>query len=187
MTDQEIVKALIERDSCVTTRFFFKDCRPLIQSVIRRVFDKQIVNFDEIINELYIHLMADDAHRLRQFKFESTLYQWLKTIAIRFCLKLKAEGKVIDDSIKEPLDNADKDSEYAESSQAKMDVDALLHQIRNQRYAKVVRMLIIEDMSHEEVAQVLAVTVDNLYNIKRRAMAALADVALKDKKHYERK
>ena len=94
---------------------------------------------------------------------------------------------MIDDSSKEPLDNAEKDSEYAESSQAKMDVDALLHQIRNQRYAKVVRMLIIEDMSHEEVAQVLAVTVDNLYNIKRRAMAALADVALKDKKHYERK
>ena len=27
--------------------------------------------------------------------------------------------------------------------------------------------------------------VDNLYNIKRRAMAALTEVALKDKKHYE--
>lgn len=45
----------------------------------------------------------------------------------------------------------------------------------------------IDDMAPDEVAKELSVTVDNLYNIKRRAMAALADVALKDKRHYERK
>ena len=44
----------------------------------------------------------------------------------------------------------------------------------------------IDDLPPEEVAQRLSVTVDNLYNIKRRAMAALTQVALKDKKHDER-
>ena len=166
MTDQEIVKALIGRDSRVTAQFFFKDCRPLMLSIIHRVFDKQKVDYDEVISELYIYLMANDAHRLRQFKFESTLYQWLKTTAIRFCLKLKTDG--------------------TGSSQAKMDVDNLLCQMKNQRYAKVIRMLMIEDMTPDEVAKELFVTVDNLYNIKRRAMAALAKVALKDKRHYER-
>ena len=68
-----------------------------------------------------------------------------------------------------------------------MDVDNMLCQMKNQRYAKVIRMLMIDDMPPDEVAKELSVTVDNLYNIKRRAMAALADVALKDKKHYERK
>ena len=92
MTDQEIVQALIGRDSRVTAQFFFKDCRPLMLSIIRRVFDRHIVDYDEIISELYIHLMENDAHRLRQFKFESTLYQWLKTTAIRFCLKLKTRA-----------------------------------------------------------------------------------------------
>lgn len=58
--------------------------------------------------------------------------------------------------------------------------------MKNQRYVLVIRMLMIEDMMPGDVAQKLSVTVDNLYNIKRRAMAALADVALKDKKHYER-
>lgn len=187
MTDQEIVKALIGRDSRVTAQFFFKDCRPLMLSIIRRVFDKQIVNYDEIISELYIHLMDNDARRLRQFKFESTLYQWLKTTAIRFCLKLKTGDIVIDNESQEPLDNRNEHIDSTESSQAKMDVDNLLRQMRNQRYAKVIRMLIIDDMTPDEVAKVLSVTIDNLYNIKRRAMAALADVALKDKKHYERK
>ena len=187
MTDQEIVQALIERDSRVTAQFFFKDCRPLLFSIIHRVFDKQKVDYDEIISELYIYLMANDAHRLRQFRFESTLYQWIKTTAIRFCLKLKNDEVVIDDESQEPLDNKNRDTDCIEPSQAKMDVDNLLSQMRNQRYAKVIRMLMIDGMSPEEVAKELSVTVDNLYNIKRRAMAALADVALKDKRHYERK
>ena len=186
MTDQEIVKALIGRDSRVTAQFFFKDCRPLMLSIIHRVFDKQKVDYDEVISELYIYLMANDAHRLRQFKFESTLYQWLKTTAIRFCLKLKTDGMVIDDESQEPLDNRNRHTDSTESSQAKMDVDNLLCQMKNQRYAKVIRMLMIEDMTPDEVAKELFVTVDNLYNIKRRAMAALAKVALKDKRHYER-
>ncbi len=187
MTDQEIVKALIRRDSRVTAQFFFKDCRPLMLSIIHRVFDKQKVDYDEIISELYIHLMENDAHRLRQFKFESTLYQWLKTTAIRFCLKLKADVKVIDGESQEPLDNRSRNTGSTESSQAKMDINALLRQMRNQRYAKVIRMLMIDEMTPDEVAKAFYVTVDNLYNIKRRAMAALADVALKDKRHYERK
>lgn len=187
MTDQEIVKALIGRDSRITAQFFFKDCRPLILSIIHRVFDKQKVDYDEIISELYIYLMANDARRLRQFRFESTLYQWLKTTAIRFCLKLKTAGKVIDNESQEPLDNRNSYAGSTESLHAKMDVDALLCQMRNQRYAKVIRMLMIDDMTPDKVAKELSVTVDNLYNIKRRAMVAIADVALKDKKHYERK
>ena len=186
MTDQEIVKALMERDSHVTAQFFFKDCRPLMLSIIHRVFDKQKVDYDEVISELYIYLMANDARRLRQFKFKSTFFQWLKTTAIRFCLKLKSGDIVIDSESQEPLDNRNRHIGSTESSQAKTDVDNLLLQMRNQRYAKVIRMLMIEDMTPDEVAKELFVTVDNLYNIKRRAMAALAKVALKDKRHYER-
>ena len=187
MTDQEIIKALIEQDPRITTQFFFKDFRPLMQSIIHRVFDKRKVDYDEIISELYLYLMANDARRLRQFKFESTLYQWIKTTAIRFCPKLKTEGKVIDDESKEHLYKNNLHPDYSEHSQSEMDIDALLCKMKNQRYAKVIRMLMIDDMTPEKAAKALSVTVDNLYNIKRRAMVALADVALKDKFHYERK
>ena len=95
MTDQEIISSLIAHDPKVTAQFFFKDCRPLFLSVIRRVFGTQIVDYDEIISELYILLMENDAKKLRSFKFESTLYQWLKTTAIRHCLLLKSKAKVM--------------------------------------------------------------------------------------------
>lgn len=185
MTDREIVSFLIAREPKVTAQFFFKDCRPLLLSVIRRVFGTQIVDYDEVISEIYVLLMENDAKKLRSFKFESTLYQWLKTIAIRHCLQLKNKAKVIDNESQEPLVNSGREFSSTESSQARIDMETLLRQMKNQRYALVIRLLMIDDRTPEEVARQLCVTVDNLYNIKRRAIQALAEVALKDKKHYE--
>lgn len=185
MTDKETVEALVRHDAKVTAQFFYKDCRPLFLSVIKRVFDKQIVDYDEIISELYILLMEDDAKRLRQFNFESTLYQWLKVTAIRHCLKLKAQQRVIADESQEPVDDTGKTNSCQEDSHAGADMETLLRQMKNQRYALVIRLLMLEDQTPEEVAKRLTVTVDNLYNIKRRAIQALTDVALKDKKQYE--
>lgn len=187
MSDKEIVKALIAHDERVTAKFFYKDCRPLFTSIIRRVFDNQMVDYEEIISELYILLMENDAQRLRQFHFESSLYQWLKTIAIRHCLKLKNGGRVIDVENSEPLNDKDNGLQAEEISHAKMDLDNLLGQMKNQRYAKVIRCLMLDDLTPEEVAKELNVTTDNLYNIKRRAMNALTEVALKDKKYYEQR
>ena len=172
MTDQEIVASLIRRDPQATARFFFNDCRPLFLSVIRRVFGTQAIDYDEM--------------KLRSFRFESTLYQWLKTTAIRHCLWLKQKARVIDNESQEPPINKGGEHLSIESVQAQIDLECLLQQMRNQRYALVVRLLMIDDLPPEEVAQRLSVTVDNLYNIKRRAMAALTQVALKDKKHDER-
>lgn len=186
MTDQEIISSLIAHDPKVTAQFFFKDCRPLFISIIRRVFGNQIVDYDEIISELYVLLMENDARKLRTFKYESTLFQWLKTIAVRHCLELKRRGKVIDNESQEPLVNSGKNLSYVESSQAKMDVESLLRQMNNQRYVLVIHLLMIEEKSPEEVAKQLSITVANLYNIKRRAMKALVEVALKDKRSYER-
>lgn len=186
MTDQEIISSLIAHDPKVTAQFFFKGCRPLFISIIRRVFGNQIVDYDEIISELYVLLMENDARKLRTFKYESTLFQWLKTIAVRHCLELKRRGKVIDNESQEPLVNSGKNLSYVESSQAKMDVESLLRQMNNQRYALVIHLLMIEEKSPEEVAKQLSITVANLYNIKRRAMKALVEVALKDKRSYER-
>lgn len=186
MMDQEIVSSLIAHDPKVTAQFFFKDCRSLFISIIRRVFGNQIVDYDEIISELYVLLMENDARKLRTFKYESTLFQWLKTIAVRHCLELKRRGKVIDNESQEPLVNSGKNLSYVESSQAKMDVESLLRQMNNQRYVLVIHLLMIEEKSPEEVAKQLSITVANLYNIKRRAMKALVEVALKDKRSYER-
>ena len=83
MTDQQIIEALIARDERATQQFFFKSCRPLFMSIMRNVFSYE-VDYDEFVNEFYLHLMENDAYRLRQFQGRSTIYQWMKVIAIRY-------------------------------------------------------------------------------------------------------
>lgn len=61
---------------------------------------------------------------------------------------------------------------------ASMDVKTLLGEMTNERYAMVIRRLILEEETPEEVAMKMGVTVDNLYNIKKRAMKALTQIAL---------
>ena len=83
MTDREIIQGLIARDNRVTKEFFFGKCRPLFLSVMKLVFDYE-VEYDELVNELYVYLMEDDASKLRNFQYRSSVYQWLKILSIRY-------------------------------------------------------------------------------------------------------
>jgi hypothetical protein len=50
----------------------------------------------------------------------------------------------------------------------------------NRRYAYVVRRLLLDDAEPQRVAQELNIEVFNLYNIKKRAIASLTELALKE-------
>ena len=90
MTDQEIIKGLIAHDNYITTDFFFVKCRPLFISVLLHIFDYE-VEYDEMINELYVYLMENDAAKLRNFQYRSSIYQWLKVLSIRFFIKKRKQ------------------------------------------------------------------------------------------------
>lgn len=101
MTDQQIIQGLIDKDKQVTEEFFFERCKPLLCGIIITVFDHR-ADYDELVNELYFYLMADDAAKLKGFQFRGSVCQWLKVLAIRFFIKLRNKGGVIDDESKEP-------------------------------------------------------------------------------------
>ena len=186
MTDQQIIQALIARDERVTLQFFFKECRPLFMSIMRHVFSYE-VDYDEFVNEFYLYLMEDDAYRLRQFQGRSSIYQWMKVVAIRYFVA-RRDG-MIDMEPKGTLsDSVVQDEAVDEESvvTAKMDVERLFALMPNKRYVYVIRRLVLQEVEPKVVAQELDTNVDNLYNIKKRAMAALTEVALKEIEKYER-
>lgn len=183
MTDKEIIEALIARDEQVTQQFFFGNCRPLFLSIIRNVFSYE-VDYDEFVNEFYLHLMENDAYRLRQFQGRSSIYQWMKIVAIRYFVA-KREG-MIDMAPKSPLYDStllilqNRWIDDGERVTAKMDIEHLFSQMPNRRYVYVIRRLVLEEADPKDVANELQTNVDNLYNIKKRAIAALTEVALKE-------
>ena len=182
MTDKEIVQGLIARDNRVTEEFFFVKCRPLFCSIIQKVFDYE-VEYDEFVNELYVYLMANDASKLRNFEYRSTVYQWLKVLAIRFFINKRA--RMIDDTSQEtPYDGRSQTVDTEKDMTAEGDMERLFDNMPNKRYVHVIRRLILEDWEPEQLAHEMNITTANLYNIKRRAMAQLTRVALNDIKEY---
>lgn len=183
MTDQEIIKGLITRDKRITEEFFFVKCRPLLYSIMIFVFGKE-VDYDEMVNELYVYLMADDASKLRNFQYRSTVYQWLKILAVRFFLKVKRQGRMIDDDRPEtPYDEQERAAQQSDTS-AEYDLERLFEAMPTKRYVLVIRRLILEDHEPERLAREMNITTANLYNIKRRAIAQLTRIALNDINEY---
>ena len=182
MTDQQIIQGLIDRDNRVTKEFFFVKCRPLFCSIMQKVFDYE-VDYDEFVNELYVYLMEEDTIKLRNFEYRSSVYQWLKVLAVRFFIKKR--GSLIDDtSHKSPYNGQEQQPATKQDDSAEGDIRRLFEQMPNKRYVYVIQRLVLDDLEPEQLAKEMNVTTANLYNIKRRAMAQLTHVALNDIKEY---
>ena len=182
MTDQEIIQGLIARDNRVTGEFFFDKCRPLFRSIMQKVFDYE-VDYDEFVNELYVYLMENDAIKLRNFEYRSSVYQWLKILAIRFFVNKR--GRMIEDISQEPpYDGYHQTTDAEKDMTAEGDMERLFENMPNKRYVYVIRRLVFEEWEPEQLAKDMNITTANLYNIKRRAMAQLTRVALNDIKEY---
>ena len=156
MNDKEIIQGLIARDNRVTEEFFFVRCRPLFLSIIRKVFDYE-VEYDEFVNELYLYLMEDDAKKLRDFEYRSSIYQWLKVLAIRFFIKKRS--RMLDNSTQETLysEQIIQTTDEKDSS-AKVDLQRLFSLMPNQRYALVIQRLVLEDQEPEQLAKEMDIT-----------------------------
>lgn len=189
MTDKETIEALIARDPVVTKQFF-EDIRPILRRYINLYYNNpKAINDKEVANELYLHLLDKKARNLLTFEFKSSIFAWLNKVVYNFVQDLKKRGKVIEDVSREPLDN-NKEPLVAgervvegrvERSMAKEQLQKLFDKMDNKRYVEVLRLLMIDELSYEEVADRLSVNVDNLYNIRRRAFKELTEVALKSK------
>lgn len=186
MTESQIIQSLVDRDEQITQQFFFKDCRPLFTSIIRNVFSYE-VDYYEFVNEFYLHLMENDSYRLRQFQGRSSIYQWMKVVAIRYFIAKR--NSMIDMESKEPLTGSDPQGEVVDGDKkvtAKMDMEYLFSRMSNKRYVYVIKRLVLQEAEPKVVAQELRTNVDNLYNIKKRALASLTEIAIKEIEKYEK-
>lgn len=185
MTDSEIIEGLIARDEKITQYFFFTKCRPLFFSLIKNVFDNR-ADYDELVSELYMHLMANDARRLRMYEGRSSIYQWLKMVARNFFLDKKNHERVIEngggdrllEKVAEKVADEDtvSDAMGKSADEDEMDVAVILDQVENDRYRLVIEKHIIEGMNFDDLEKLTGIKKANLYNIKMRAIKKLEQI-----------
>jgi RNA polymerase sigma factor (sigma-70 family) len=181
LSDEELVFGLLNNDEAIIRHLLFERCTPMFTYIIRSIFDYR-ADKDELINELYLYLQENDWYKLRQFDYRSKLTTWLSVVAIRFFQK-KRETLIENDS--DSTLYIEKEKVHDEEAQTiqRIDVAKLLNQLPNERYRYVIHSLIIQDIEPQQLANEMGITVDNLYNIKRRALQQLAIIARKDSGH----
>lgn len=190
MTDREIVNGLLSRDEKITRLFFFVKCRPLIYSIIGKFFP-YAVDYDEMVNELYLALMDKDGQALRSFQFKSSLYQWLKRVAYNYFSDRKKREIMVEEQSKETpyeVEVSDDDVRdlvpgYTDDGKtARLDISVLLSSMKNKRYRMVLEKTLLEGVDYDDLSAQTGISKANLYNIKKRAMMELTQIALNEKR-----
>ena len=171
LTDKDLIRGLKQRDGEITHYFFYEICSYLLND-IRVSLMNRAMDYDDLVNELYIYLSANDWHKLDTFSGINgcTLRSWLVRISWRFFMKRKAEllGLPSDDG---------KDVGFLQESvldglhvEMRMDVEIVFAAMSNPKYVEILKLLLIEGYGADEVAEKMGIRIANVYNIKHRAI-----------------
>lgn len=127
---------------------------------------------------------AKVVERIAQFTWQNVgFYPWLRTVALRVALDhLRARKRVLlweAQDVEREVDEAnsstpidDKLSEHRDRNAAKAKVEEALEKI-NPRYAKAIRLRVLEEKPREDVAKEMGVTPATFDVLLHRAMAAM--------------
>ena len=179
LSDKELVEGMVNNNNVIIEYFLFEKCTSMIHSINYTVYQSK-AEVKELINELYLYLQADDWRKLRQFDYRVQLITWLSLLAIRFFCKKQAaimENESIDNLLIEQRAEC-----IEEQVLHRLEVENLMKRLDNQRYCVVLRKLFLEDVEAKQLADEMGITVDNLYNIKLRALKKMKQIVGKEKK-----
>lgn len=169
-TDRLTREELIEREKAVIDKicsnddyaynFFHEQCRPLISKILWTIYGNN-GDYDELVNELYLYLKKPNKegeywHNLKTFDYRSSLFDWIKTVAVRHFYTSVEETFVLPESFL--------DSGLAEKIFAELDRS----ESRKYMYFKYITKL-----NDNELADKLHIEVSQLSALHRRSVRLL--------------
>lgn len=169
-TDAIFVEGLRNGNNEISQQFFYKEIGGILHKIRMEVF-RGNVDFDELVSELYLYLSRDKWTKLDGFNGKNgcRLRTWMIPVAWRYFMsirerllrteKIDDNSGVIRDSIRDDV-----------RIQIAIDVNAVLSRMPNERYAEIIRLLLIEGYASQDVADMLDLRVENIYNLKHRAI-----------------
>lgn len=186
-TDQEIVKAILCRNTEITKEFLYRKCYPLFAAIHRRYYTDCETPI-ELINEIYVYILIPhkDTHhsKLQDFGFRCTLAMWLKVVTENYCHQLYSKRIDIDRESDVSSDrNIPNDASLTENTRNidMEDVHRILNMMPNQRYRKLIEYRYVCEKTNEETASLLGMNMANYYNKHKLAKAQYCEVLRKER------
>ena len=173
--DQMMIRGLKSGDAHVQNRcvrrVFYEDLEGLIRTIQSSLY-KGTVEYDELVGELYLFLAKDNWKILDSFtgRNGAKLSTWLSHVAWHYFMNAHKNANrttyCYDMSVQ-----FGKRVAVTTSDEMRIDVYNTLSKMPNQRYVAVIRLMIIEGRDSDEVAKMMGTTVQNIYNLKHRAIS----------------
>ena len=172
--DAEIIVGLKSSDSAIrdfyVNRLFYKELKPLLCTIQYSLF-KGTVDYDELVNDLYIHLSRNNWSALDSYRGDNQarLSSWISRVAWHYFMNsYRRLSRVLpdEDGVLESM----KPFAVVSDDDIKMDIEEVLKLMPNRRYAEVLRLNLYYGYPAEDIAVLMNTTVSNVYNIKHRAV-----------------
>lgn len=176
--DARLVADLMAGNEAALRYLLYEHFVPLLKRNAQKAAGRKGVDYDDLVQELYLYLSADGWDKLRQYNPVQPFVKWFSVVSYRFFKDFSRS--MIDSSQKVPIsiveDQSERTSNFGRTMAGTvlMDIRTALAKLSPPRDRDILQALLLDDEAPEEVAQRHNITVDNLYNVKRRAMAKLA-------------
>ncbi|MGM9740559.1 MAG: sigma-70 family RNA polymerase sigma factor [Candidatus Cryptobacteroides sp.] len=170
--DDLIIRGLKSTDESIRTvcvmRFFYRTLRRQLLFIRRKLFNYS-VEYDDLVNELYLYMSKGGWSMLDTFRGENGagLATWAGKVALHYFCSKTSLGTLPE---LPPAAAGEEGIDEATRNEARMDVNEIIARMPNRRYAKVIDLVFIQGYSLPETASILGVKVSNMYNIKKRAV-----------------
>lgn len=172
--DVEIIVGLKSSDSAIrdfyVNRLFYKELKPLLCTIQYSLF-KGTVDYDELVNDLYIHLSRNNWSALDSYRGDNQarLSSWVSRVAWHYFMNsYRRLSRVLpdEDGVLESM----KPYAVVSDDDIRMDIEEVLKLMPNRRYAEVLKLNLYYGYPAEDIAVLMNTTVSNVYNIKHRAV-----------------
>lgn len=172
--DAEIIVGLKSSDPAIrdfyVNRLFYKELKPLLCTIQYSLF-KGTVDYNELVNDLYIHLSRENWAALDSYRGDNQarLSSWISRVAWHYFMNsYRRLSRVLpdEDGVLESM----KPYAVISDDDIMMDIEKVLKLMQNRRYAEVLKLNLYYGYPAEDIAVLMNTTVSNVYNIKHRAV-----------------
>ena len=176
-SDSEYISGLKCGKDSVTRSFFYALCGYTLNDIKWSLMQGR-VEYDELVNELYLYLSVNNWHKLDTFtgKNSCTLKSWMVRVAWRFFMPQRT--RLLSDGYSDEFEKSSEcsDTEDTLALEIRMDVESTFDRMENRRYVQVLKWMLVNGFDADEVAGFLGTPMSNVYNIKHRAIVQFVEL-----------
>lgn len=177
-SDAQLVSDLLAGNELAVRYLLYEQYTPLLRMNAQKAAWNKAIDYDDLVQELYLYLSDNNWEKLRRYDPKQPFVNWFSVVSYRFFKD--CSRSMIDSDQQVPISSMNDHSQCSPfdgmmmEGAVMMDIRAALAELWPPRDRQILEALLLHDEEPQTVAEQHHVTVDNLYNIKRRAMAKLA-------------